>query len=1056
MKLRRISIDGYGRLVGREMEFHPGLQALVGPNEQGKSTIRAFIADMLYGQKRSAAQRVYEDSNELRCPWTDPDKYGGRLIYELEDGRVIEVYRRFDKKFEQVQVFDQTHGVEITGQFEQLRNREPNFAQAHLGISKEIFTNTITIGNLGLEGLGDDAALAQIREKLLTLADSGEEASSADAAIKHIEARIALIGPPASRTRPLPAARNRLAELDQEMAAARALRAELEQTEARRRSIQDEIAALRAEASALDKELETVARLDRAQRLKDAATLEEQIAELTRKCFSLREAAQFPLEQRHDFQRTEMLLTTAGNTLRRLRQERDQRELNVNKDGQADSRIAINGDDVPEEIDQQLASVEERIKALRVRLDEATTARDAAAVRLSTAEQELASLPDFNRIAEDPVTWLGQLAGSFRVAQRHRDDAVDKRRALREKLERQRGALSDSDKLFTEFPDFESAVREYEVQKRMREEQTAQLEEAMESLKAEAQEWTARLPGFLGLTLLTTVILAALIGAFFLLANKGILVAAAMTGLAMLYFLGKLLYGRSQRSRALTELDDAESRIVHLNAAGDGKNAAIENVMMAADCQTVRELEAKFDFYRKARIELEAAMEASQDVEQKAADAEQRVDQLLETYKKLFSAVGEPITGEDDVEAAASRAAAKYQAYRDAKRRVAENRDLVKRHDGDISALLSELDECREENVRIGLEARQLMRDFGFADENKHDTALGALRSYRIRSAQLREKRRTLAQALGDLDLNIEAEEKTVRQHQESIEAFLKEARVDSIEAWHERARQAETYRDIRQKLETCNDKLAVVLRGQDLRELRAAVAADEESAEAAQSLEDAPAHSPEQHKKLREDYAARIEALNKEEHALHVALAEKQAGARTLCEIHEEHAALTRQVRELDAELNAAVYAKAMIENIARDKHSRIAPKLALRAGDYIERITSGKYNELTVSRELKISIRLPQTQKMQEEPERVLSKGTTDQIYLALRLAMTQCIAEKGEPLPMLLDDPFPNYDDERLRKAMSLLAEIAETTQILLFTCRDDVIEAAQSAGAPIITI
>ena len=71
MKFTKVSIDGYGRFKDREVEISPGLQVVAGPNEQGKSTLRHFIGDMLYGQKRSTVQRLYDESNHLRAPWDE-------------------------------------------------------------------------------------------------------------------------------------------------------------------------------------------------------------------------------------------------------------------------------------------------------------------------------------------------------------------------------------------------------------------------------------------------------------------------------------------------------------------------------------------------------------------------------------------------------------------------------------------------------------------------------------------------------------------------------------------------------------------------------------------------------------------------------------------------------------------------------------------------------------------------------------------------------------------------------------------------------------------------
>ena len=88
--------------------------------------------------------------------------------------------------------------------------------------------------------------------------------------------------------------------------------------------------------------------------------------------------------------------------------------------------------------------------------------------------------------------------------------------------------------------------------------------------------------------------------------------------------------------------------------------------------------------------------------------------------------------------------------------------------------------------------------------------------------------------------------------------------------------------------------------------------------------------------------------------------------------------------------------------------------------------------------------------------DPEHRLSKGTVDQIYFAFRLAMVQCVSDESEPLPMLLDDPFANYDDERLAHAMELLSDIAKTHQILLFTCREDVVRAAEAVDASVLRL
>ena len=67
-------------------------------------------------------------------------------------------------------------------------------------------------------------------------------------------------------------------------------------------------------------------------------------------------------------------------------------------------------------------------------------------------------------------------------------------------------------------------------------------------------------------------------------------------------------------------------------------------------------------------------------------------------------------------------------------------------------------------------------------------------------------------------------------------------------------------------------------------------------------------------------------------------------------------------------------------------------------------------------------------------------LSSGTRDQLYLALRLAVCKVLLDQGdETVPIVLDDPFVNYDDRRAACGMKLLREIARERQVILLTCR-----------------
>ena len=75
-------------------------------------------------------------------------------------------------------------------------------------------------------------------------------------------------------------------------------------------------------------------------------------------------------------------------------------------------------------------------------------------------------------------------------------------------------------------------------------------------------------------------------------------------------------------------------------------------------------------------------------------------------------------------------------------------------------------------------------------------------------------------------------------------------------------------------------------------------------------------------------------------------------------------------------------------------------------------------------------------------------LSQGTLDELYLAVRLALCEQILP--EDAPIFLDDALVNFDDTRMRAALTVLFELAERRQILLFSCHAREAEVARQSG------
>ncbi|MFO0687123.1 MAG: hypothetical protein U0900_00250 [Myxococcota bacterium] len=77
-------------------------------------------------------------------------------------------------------------------------------------------------------------------------------------------------------------------------------------------------------------------------------------------------------------------------------------------------------------------------------------------------------------------------------------------------------------------------------------------------------------------------------------------------------------------------------------------------------------------------------------------------------------------------------------------------------------------------------------------------------------------------------------------------------------------------------------------------------------------------------------------------------------------------------------------------------------------------------------------------------------LSSGTRDQLFLALRLAALTTSSERAEPMPLIADDILIEFDDDRTRATLEVLARVGERTQVLLFTHHRRVVEQAAALG------
>ena len=131
--------------------------------------------------------------------------------------------------------------------------------------------------------------------------------------------------------------------------------------------------------------------------------------------------------------------------------------------------------------------------------------------------------------------------------------------------------------------------------------------------------------------------------------------------------------------------------------------------------------------------------------------------------------------------------------------------------------------------------------------------------------------------------------------------------------------------------------------------------------------------------------------------------------------------------------EYQAISIAMETLQQANAQLQQRFSPQLNRAAGALLSRLTGGKYHALSLDKELEASA--AGERDVLPHSALYLSKGTVDQIYLAVRLAVCDlCLPDA----PLVLDEALAAFDDVRAKRALELLQELSEQRQILLFSC------------------
>lgn len=319
--------------------------------------------------------------------------------------------------------------------------------------------------------------------------------------------------------------------------------------------------------------------------------------------------------------------------------------------------------------------------------------------------------------------------------------------------------------------------------------------------------------------------------------------------------------------------------------------------------------------------------------------------------------------------------------------------------------------------------AAQLNRDLNDARE-----ARASLKKIETREKEIKEE-------IEDADI-------TIRTAQERLALLRDQAGVETDDELESVGESSRKMRELQQKLDALEQELTRNGDGLSIQELEQEASwADVDEIEG--ELERVSSEL--------KDLQANRDTLRDQRQTLQNEIQAKDGSAVAANASEEAEQQLATMVSGVEQYLRLQIAALILEQRIEDYRKKNQAPVLA-RAGELFSKLTLGSYanlrDELDKSgKPILLGVR-PNDVEVSVDG---MSDGTRDQLYLSLRLATLEQHLSREEPMPFVVDDILIGFDDNRTRVCLAVLAELAVSTQVLLFTHHRRVLELAEELEA-----
>ena len=151
------------------------------------------------------------------------------------------------------------------------------------------------------------------------------------------------------------------------------------------------------------------------------------------------------------------------------------------------------------------------------------------------------------------------------------------------------------------------------------------------------------------------------------------------------------------------------------------------------------------------------------------------------------------------------------------------------------------------------------------------------------------------------------------------------------------------------------------------------------------------------------------------------------------LSSLKEEYDKLIEDREELIKRNEEINLTKEFMNNAYINMKNSITPRFTENMSKNIAKISNNKYTKVGINDEKGLIV---ENEYGEYIPAEKLSTGTIDQLYLSLRLSMIDDLST--EKMPIILDEAFAYYDDERMENILKFLNENMNNHQVIIFTC------------------